>query len=540
MKAPTALCILATIVSAFATGSTATISMPKIFGSHMVLQRGIPLPVWGTAEPGEKIIVIFAGQKVATTTGADGRWKVQLAPMEASSENRTFSVRGSKLLYPLQFKNVLVGEVWFCSGQSNMEWSVRKSNNAEKEIAGAEFPAIRLIRTPHKVSSTPSVDTDMAWQVCSPKSIVHFTGAGYFFAREIHGTLSVPIGIIQSTWGGTRIESWISSEALQGEPAAGPITTAWKAADNAYDPAWSKAEYLKRREKWKIKSARAKAEGRTLPRRPSRPIRPLSQRNAPSNLFNSMVHPVIPFGIKGVLWYQGESNRKRAHQYETLFPLLIRDWRQQWGQGDFPFYYVQIANYSPWKKGTASSIEWVELQEAQRHTLSTPNTGMVVANDIGNAKDIHPGNKQEIGRRLALWALHNEYGKSEATPSGPLFFNFRKEGDKIRVYFKYANGLKTRETSAPLTGFLIADKNQKWHHARALIDGETVILSNPAVPYPVAARYAWSSNPTNANLVNAAGLPASVFRTDNWPSLTKKNTVPRIDYIKPEATAIGR
>ncbi len=496
-----------------ATSAFADVRLARIFSDHAVLQRGKPVPVWGTAQPGEKVTVEFRGQKVTTAADDDGDWRVILKPMPAGGPFQ-MTVRGNNTIV---LNDILVGEVWVCSGQSNMEWPVALSNNAEQEIAQANNPEIRLFVVPKAVSDRPLKDLNGgAWQPCTPETVRNFSAVGYFFARELQRALKVPIGMIETAWGGTPAESWTSRPTLLAHRSLRYLVENWRRAEASYPQALE--NYQKQLADWEKAVAQARAEGKPEPKKPDPPQDPRTNPWKPSGLFNAMIAPIVPYAIQGAIWYQGESNAGRAFEYRILFPAMIQDWREAWAQGDFPFLFVQLANFMAVKPEPGESA-WAELREAQTMTLSLPKTGMAVAIDIGDANDIHPRNKQDVGKRLALNALAIAYGK-KVVYSGPIYERMKREGNAIRLYFKHVDGGLTTPNGEPLKGFAIAGADRKFVWAEARIEGNTVVVSSPQVPEPVAVRYAWADNPV-CNLYNRAGLPASPFRTDDWPGVTQ-------------------
>ena len=487
----------------------ADVRLPSVIGDNMVLQQQTAAPIWGWADPGEKITVegnwTRAGKKKAVAD-QNGQWQVNIRTPKAGGPY-TLTIAGDNTI---ELTNVLVGEVWVCSGQSNMEWSVSRANNPEKEIAAATYPNIRLFHVAKKVAEVPQEDCNADWKECSSETIPGFSAVAYFFGRELHSELDVPIGLIETCWGGTPAEAWTRKEALEANEDAHPILERHEKMLQEYPKAME--DYQQQVEDWKKKAEQAKAEGKKEPRKPRKPRGP-DHPHSPSGLYNGMIAPLIPYAIQGAIWYQGESNASRAYQYRTLFPAMITNWRDDWDQGAFPFYYVQIA---PYKYGQEDVC--AELREAQMMTLSLKNTGMAVTMDIGNPKDIHPKNKQDVGKRLALWALAKDYGKKDIVYSGPIYDSMKIEGNKIRLKFDHVDGgLKAGPDG--LANFTIAGADQNFVPAQAKIDGNTLLVFSPEVSEPVAVRYCWD-NTSEGTLFNKAGLPASSFRTDDLPGVT--------------------
>jgi sialate O-acetylesterase len=634
------------------------IRMPAVFSDNMVLQQGIPAPVWGTASPSQPILVDIGGKSAETRAGNDGTWMIKLPLMKAGGPHTMRITSGKQTI---TFKNVMVGEVWICSGQSNMEMPLAgwgKIRDFEKEIAAANYPMIRLLQVKHQTSNTIQKDVAVdsgQWKECSPLTIGSFSSVAYFFAKNIHENRHVPVGLIHSSWGGTIAEAWTSGASLKKMPdfeaavvkmenpnqsATGKnlseLMQEWQHKVNLQDSGFNntKAEWASvdlNANSWKTMSLPTEwekagldgfdgiawfrkkitlpanwsgqdlqvslgpiddddvtyfngtmighTEGYTKPRvysipasltKPgdnvitvrvldnggngglngspeqlfirsansektaitgewlyrvsspatSLPARPPSEEgpNRPTVLYNAMIAPIIPYGIRGAIWYQGESNASRAYQYRELFPLLISDWRQQWKKGNFPFLFVQLANFKEPRDEPGDS-DWAELREAQLKTLAVPATGMAVIIDIGEAQDIHPKNKQDVGTRLAYIARAKVYGES-IPYSGPVYQSFKKQGKTLSLSFtNTSGGLSVKGDT--LHGFAIAGADKKFYWANARIDGNHVVLSSPMVPDPVAARYAWADNPV-CNLYDGAGLPASPFRTDDWEMITNK------------------
>ncbi len=654
--------VLPLLLLIFACSVQAEVRLPAIISDNLVMQRDTKVRIWGNAKPGERIIVTFQNKSSNAVTDDHGRWQLFIGPL-TSGGPAELTVKGDNVL---TVKNVLVGDVWLCSGQSNMEWPLANTIGATETLAQANFPEIRMFRVEHHTSAEPLTDLEGRWIVTTPDEAAHFSAVGYFFGRELYQRLKVPIGLIDSSWGGTPAEAWTSHEALVASPELKPILDRYEksltmlpAAKETYaraiaeweeknlymdsgnkgealgyaDPAtatddWSKMDLpqqletagllidgavwfrrvLDLPESWAGKelvlnltpiddqdvtyfngkrvgsigretpnsymvprkyvvpgslvhggrnviavrvfdsageggfsrggamsiAPKGAAESEVIslrgpwdykvelalePKHPDWGSRPeavgVSNQNNPSVLYNAMIAPLVPFAIRGAIWYQGESNAGRAYQYRTLFPIMIRNWRSAWGQ-DFPFYFVQLANWHA-NKAEPDESDWAELREAQTMTLREPQTGMAVTIDIGDENDIHPRNKLDVGRRLAAWALADTY-RQKVIPSGPLFDRFSIDGDKIRIRFKQAAGLKTID-GGPVKGFAIAGEDRHFVWADARVNGDTVIVSSPKVLKPVAVRYGWADNPI-VNLYNGAGLPASPFRTDDWPGIT--------------------
>ncbi len=495
----------------------ADVRLPAVFTDNAVLQRDIPVPVWGWADQGEQVTVKIGDQSKTTTPDAKtGKWIVKLDPMPIDGPH-TLTVSGKNTI---TLKNVLVGEVWICSGQSNMQMSVGGVRGAKEEIAAANYPKIRLISVPTRGSAAPQDDFNGRWVECSPQTVGGFSAAGYFFGRELFKNLDVPIGLIHCSYGGSSCETWVNRSALEAEPSMKPMLDRYDRELASYSEAAAKANYEKQLAKWKKAVADAKSAGKQAPKPPGRPSDPRTNNQFPANLYNCMLHPVLPYGIRGAIWYQGETNAGRAYQYRTLFPLLIKSWRAEWQEGEFPFYFVQLANFMAAKPEPSESA-WAEFREAQSMTLKVPATGQAVIIDIGEAADIHPKNKQDVGKRLALWALAKTYGK-DVVYSGPIYKSCEIQGDKVVLSFDSIGGGLVAKGGDQLKGFAIAGSDKKFVWADARIDGDKVIVSSPKVTSPVAVRYAWADNP-ECNLCNKADLPASPFRTDDWPGVTIGN-----------------
>ncbi|MDA0839537.1 MAG: sialate O-acetylesterase [Planctomycetota bacterium] len=501
----------------------ADVSMPNVFGNHMVLQRDIPCPVYGSAATGEEVTVKFAGQEKKATADARGRWMVKLDAMEANANGQTLEVTAKNTI---NFTDVLVGDNWVCSGQSNMEWSVGGTLNPAEEIKAAEYPGIRLYNVQgHITSPTPASDASGTWQICSAGSVPGFSAVGYFFGRRLNKDVKIPIGLIGANWGGTRIEPWTPPVGFRMVPELKAIADSVNKFDLTTEEGkatWSK--YIADMEAWLAAAKASLASGDGIPATPDSP----GPRGGgePVAIYHGMVSPLVPYGIKGAIWYQGESNGGEGESYYHKTQALVKGWRSVWNQGDFPFYWVQLADFQKSNGKPEGGDGWAQIREAQRKSLTIPNTGMAVIHDIGAENDIHPRNKQDVGDRLAQWALHQTY-KQDVVPCGPLFQKIVVEGNKIRIHFDHVgDGLMVgaKEGLAPtkevpdgkLERFAIAGQDKAWQWAEAVIDGETVVVSCDAIAEPVAVRYGYTMNPRGANLYNKEGLPASSFRSDSW------------------------
>ena len=508
--------ILSLLLSLVNVGAVfADVKLPAVISDNMVLQQGMEVPIWGWAEPGEHINVTFSkhGMGWGIIADKEGKWRFTIPePKQGGPYELIFKGKNT-----ITIKNIVVGEVWVCSGQSNMQMSVRSSANAEQEIAAADYPNIRLFTVERKVAEQPQSDCVGRWMLCSPQTVPGFSAAAYYFGRKLHKGLNVPVGLIHTSWGGTPAEAWTRREVLEKEADAAPILKRYDDAVAKYPQAME--EHKQKLIEWKKAAEKAKAEGKEPPRKPRAPIRPVNS-HSPAGLYNAMIAPLIPYGIGGAIWYQGESNAGRAYQYRKLFPAMIQNWRNDWGQGDFPFVFVQLANFMAVNPEPVESA-WAELREAQLMTLALANTGMAVIIDIGEANNIHPKNKQDVGKRLALWALANSYGK-KLEYCGPIYKLMRVEGNKIILHFDHVGGGLAAGGGEPLKGFAIAGADRKFVWADAKIDGDVVVVSSDKVSKPVAVRYAWANNPV-CNLYNKESLPASPFRTDDWPGITVDN-----------------
>ena len=486
--------------------AVANVKLPAIITDNMVLQQKSKVALWGWADAGEKISITgsWNNKKVNTVTGANGKWQLWLKTSAAGGPY-AISVQGKN---HIDIKNVLLGEVWLASGQSNMQFTIGNYNdwrtgvnNYETEAAKANNPKIRMFQISQNIAQTPQQDLAGIWKTCTPANSYEFSAVAYYFAREISQATGYPVGIINSSWGGTPAESWVSRDVLQSHPKLkSELIDTYDREAGEY-PAKIE-QYKNDLAQWKLDSVGKPANA--LPRQPGQPRDPKTNPTNPAKIYNQMIAPLPPYGIKGVIWYQGEGNSLRAEQYKTLFPALIKSWRELWKQ-DFPFYFVQVA---PHMQITP------DVRDAQLYTYKTvTNTGIVVITDTGDSVDIHPRNKEIVGKRLAAWALVKTYHQRNIEYSGPIYEKMEIQSGKVKIYFKFAKGLNAQ--NGALKEFTIASADKRFVPATATIDGDAIIVSSPEVTEPVAVRFAWKFVP-RPNLFNSANLPASPFRTDNW------------------------
>jgi sialate O-acetylesterase len=496
----------------------AEIKLPALVSDGMVLQQGVKLKIWGTADAGEKITISFNGAHDGATADRNGRWLVRLGPFTAGGPF-PMTITGKTTI---TLHDILVGEVWICSGQSNMEMTVGPGDTPglyayhnmpgvkdyQLALAQADYPKIRLFTVAKAVANAPLSDVLGHWVAARADTVNDFSAVGYFFGRELFKTLNVPIGLIHTSWGGTIAEAWMSRSAVESDPDFKLSLDRGKDLLSAYPKVFQ--DFQTQFDRWMKDSEAAEAAGTQIPEAPKVPFDPRQNPNRTSALYNGMIAPITSYAIKGVIWYQGESNGDHPDSYRKLFPALIKNWRDSWAEGDFPFLYVQLPNFG------VEGLKFVPIREAQLMTLSTPRTGMAVTIDIGDAGDIHPKNKQEVGHRLALAAQAIAYGQ-DVMYSGPIYDSMNVEQDMIRVHFKHVyNGLVAKTwTKEIVLGFEIAGEDRRFVPAVATIEGDTIVVKSGGVPHPVAVRYAWAMN-AFCNLYNQAGLPASPFRTDNW------------------------
>ena len=498
-------CALAVTVAIKPQAARANVKMSALWSDGLIVQRQMPIPVWGTADAGEKVVVTLGTATASAIADKDGKWSLKLPALEAAS-GLQMTVKGNNTL---QIKDVAVGEVWVASGQSNMELRVPRTLDADKEIAAAKYPLIRQFRVARNISETPQTQLKGDWVEAVPQTVDQFTAVGYYFARDLHQKLNVPIGIIHASYGGTPAQAWTPSQTLATDANLKSINQDWQKTLDNYPEATKKFD--EQMAQWKERAAEAKKAGKSEPQKPYAPAGP-GTKQTPSGLYNGMIAPITPFAVRGVIWYQGESDHDAA-LYGKLFPALIQGWRRDFG-AQLPFYYVQLANFRAQQTQPVEANGWQDIRAAQDKALALPKTGRAVSIDVGEAKEIHYANKQEVGRRLALLALNRQYGEKNEY-SGPEYQSVKKEEGQLRLNFSHADGLKAK--AGELKGFAIAGADDKWAWADAKIEGADIVLSSPDVAVPMSARYDWASNPIG-NLVNGAGLPAAPFRTDDAPT----------------------
>lgn len=504
--------ILVSVIG-LSTATHAALELPAIFSDHAVLQRAKTVPVWGWTEAGEEVRVAVAGKEAKATADASGNWKVDLPALEATGPQTLTITAGTETKV---IKDVLIGEVWLGSGQSNMAMAVQSAKDFDAEKAAADLPTIRMFTESSAASDTPQSRGKGGWTVCHPDTVGRFSATAFFFGRELHRSLQLPVGLINSSVGGTPIESWISRDAQAASAEIKPFFEAVQAEAAKFDPVKARAVYEKQLAAWKVAAAKAKVEGKPAPRAPRDPVATRAKKGNVGGLFNGKIAPLIPYAIRGAIWYQGEanSNYPKAEFYQHQLPLLVKDWRSRWND-EFPFAWVQLPNYAGGR-----GDGWMLVREAALKSVqSVPNSGMAVTLDIGEAKDIHPKNKQEVGRRLSLWALNTVYGKKDLPSGSPMPVKHEVKDGAMVVTMTHADGgliLKPGKTS----GFVIAGPDKKWQPAEARIAGDQVVVSSPSVPQPVAVRYAWAELP-DVTLWSGAGLPATQFRTDDWSGATE-------------------
>jgi sialate O-acetylesterase len=489
------------------------VDLAGVFGDHMVLQRDVAVPVWGWADPDETVTVTLGGQTKTATAAADRKWSVRFDALQPG-EPLQLQAKGKQ--NTVAFRDVLVGEVWLCSGQSNMEMTVANVAHKDAEIAAADHPQIRMYCVIDRIpAKEPQARRNGHWTVCSPQTVGKFSATAYFFGRELHKQLDVPVGLINSSWIGTPVQAWTSIKSHEAVPELKPLVDKLRRQEALYVSGKTTEQYERQLAAWKKAAAAAKASGKQFKDRQPQIEDPALSPWAPAAVYNGMIAPLAPYAIRGAIWYQGEANAG-SPIYGIQLAAMIANWRDDWKQGDFPFLFVQLPNFMWPQSNPSEPVDGWPLEREQFLKLldTVKNSGMAVTIDIGETGDIHPHNKQDVGKRLAQWALAKTYGK-DVVASGPLVKSSRQEGGKIVVEFNYIGGGLAARDGGKLTGFAIAGADKKFVWADARIVGDTVVVSSPAVPAPVAVRYAWAFNPP-CNLVNKAGLPASPFRTDDW------------------------
>ena len=504
------------VAIAFVSTLRAELKLPAIIGDHMVLQQKQANPIWGWDAPGTKITVTFAGRTQTATAGADGKWTVKLAAAPANATPQTLTIAGSE---KREIQDVLIGEVWMCSGQSNMGFQLNSDWNGDIEAAASNLPNLRLIKVPQVGTQELKTDFKGQWQASNAETSRRFSAVGFLYGRYIHQILGVPVGLIDNAWGGSAAEAWIRRETIEKDPRFATLmaNTVKREADLQSESA--KANHEAAMTKWKETSEKAKAAGKNPPNPPPSPQQWLTGNARPGNIFAGIVHPTLGYGMKGVIWYQGESNASRAYEHAQLFPFLIEQWRKEWGQGDFSFYWVQLADYMAEKPQPGESA-WAELRETQTKTLALPNTGQAVIIDLGEGKDIHPKNKHDVAARLVRWALVKDYGLKFAYRS-PEFKSVAIAGNKATVTLDcFGSSLRAFDVTEA-RGFAVCGEDKVWHWATGKVVGkDRVEVWSDAVAAPIAVRYAWADNPV-CNLTSAEGLPVTPFRTDDFEMITK-------------------
>ncbi len=513
------------LLTGLALTARAELKLPAIIGDNMVLQQQQANPIWGWDAPGTEVTVTFAGQTKTAKADDKGKWTVKLDPVPVNAKPAVLAIKGSSTR---ELKNVLVGEVWICSGQSNMGFTVDRTWDADLDVAQAKYPLIRLISVPQVGTQEIQDDFKGQWEECSPANVGAFTAVGYHYGRILHEMLGVPVGLIDNAWGGSACEAWVRRDLLENDPRFKPLVERFKKIEDSFSQeAFDKqvADHQKKVDAWVVARREALKAGKPVPANPPRaPQNMMTGQKRPGNLYAGVLHPTIGYGIKGVVWYQGESNSAQAKEYRELFPFMIQHWRNEWKQGDFPFYWVQLADFKAYQTEPGDS-DWAELREAQTLTMSKlPKTGQCIITDLGEANDIHPKNKRDVAERLARWALANDYGQKVVYRS-PELKDAKFDSGKALLTFTHApNGLRTVDVD-DAQGFAICGEDHKWVWAKASIIGGSkkgtnqIEVSSPAVAKPVGVRYAWADNPV-CNVYSAEGLPVTPFRTDDFMMIT--------------------
>lgn len=498
----------------------AELKLPAIIGSHMVLQQNLANPIWGWETPGSAVHISFAGQTKSATAGSDGKWTVKLDPLPANATPQVMKIASAGGTRELE--DVLVGEVWMCSGQSNMGFQLREDWNGELEAMASNLPNLRLIKVPQVGTQTAQDDFKGEWKPSSKETSMGFSALGFLFGRYVHQIVGVPVGLIDNAWGGSAAEAWVRRESLEKDPRFALLMENTAKSEKTKSSPEAQKEWELAMDKHKAAAEAAKAANKPVPRAPASPQSWLTGNARPGNIFNGVLNPTIGYGIKGVIWYQGESNASRAWEYAQLFPFMIEQWRKEWKQGDFPFYWVQLADFKQEVK-TPEDCDWAELRESQTKTMSLPNTGQAVITDLGEGKDIHPKNKHDVAARLVRWALAKDYGINIPYRS-PEFKSMEVDGAKVTLQFDcFGSALRPFDVEAAV-GFAVCGEDKVWYNAQGIVHPpSTVVLTCKEVPKPVAVRYAWANNPV-CNLASKEGLPLTPFRTDNFDMITKPKT----------------
>ncbi len=508
---------LAAVWLLLALAARAELKMPAVFGDYMVLQQKQANPVWGWDDPGTKVTVTFAGQTYTATAGADGRWQVKLAAAPANKTGQVLAVATAK--QKREFKDVLIGEVWMCSGQSNMQWSLGQTYTGDLEGASARRSHLRIISVPQVGTQELKNDFKGQWEIANPDNVKGFSAIGYLYGRYLHDILDVPVGLIDNAWGGSAAEAWIRRETIEKDPRFATLMANTRKREADVQTEKSKADFAAAQAKWKVNAEKAKAEKKAAPAAPVAPTAWLTGNARPGNIFAGVVYPTLGYGIRGVIWYQGESNAGRAYEHGELFPFLIEQWRKEQGQGDFPFYWVQLADYRAEKPEPGES-DWAELRESQTKTLRLPKTGQAVIIDVGEGRDIHPRNKYDVASRLVRWALVQDYGLKFPYRS-PEYKSVAFDGAKAVVTLDTFGGTLRAFDVTEARGFAVCGADRVWHWATGRIVGmNQVEVTSDKVAAPVAVRYAWADNPV-CNLYTTDGLPVTPFRTDDFELTTK-------------------
>jgi sialate O-acetylesterase len=498
----------------------AELKLPSVISDHMVLQQKQSDPIWGWDAPGTKVTVTFAGQTKTAEADKDGKWTVKLDPLPANAKPQAMTIKGTDTK---ELQDILVGEVWMCSGQSNMGFSLNQDWNGDLEAMASHHPQLRLFKVPLVGTQELKTDINAKWEETTPQSAPSFTAVGFMFGRYLHEILGVPVGLIGNPWGGSSAEAWVRRTTIEADPRFKDLMAQWKQTEATYDPAKVKAAYEAQVAKWKENVRAAKAAGKPAPVAPRAPQDAMAGQHRPGNIFAGMLNPTLGYGMKGVVWYQGESNAGRAWEYRSLFPFMIEQWRKEWKQGDFPFYWVQLADFKAEQPNPGDS-DWAELREAQTLTMKLPNTGQCVITDLGEANNIHPKNKHDVAARLVRWALAKDYGMKIPYHS-PEFKSMEIKGDKAVITLDMFGSTLRPFDTPDAVGFAICGEDKVWQWAKGkVIQPDKVEVSSDKVAKPIAVRYAWADNPV-CNLFSNDGLPVTPFRTDDFEMITKPKPV---------------